>query len=59
MAVCHGCMGRGWIETAGGALVHICPICKGSGWLPDIASDSTSLGIATPEEKAPVTYRSG
>ena len=39
---CHGCKGKGWVETAGGAMVHICPICKGTGWLPDASSTSTT-----------------
>ena len=28
--VCHGCEGRGWIETKDGQ-VKTCPVCGGSG----------------------------
>ena len=29
-AVCHGCDGKGWIETKDGQ-VKTCPVCNGSG----------------------------
>lgn len=30
-SMCNGCQGRGWIETGGGAYVHVCPVCRGTG----------------------------
>lgn len=39
---CHGCHGKGWVETAGGVLTHVCPICNGVGWLPAIYSTSAN-----------------
>ncbi len=28
---CHGCKGKGWVETLEGTMVHTCPVCKGDG----------------------------
>ncbi len=28
---CHGCKGKGWVETLAGTMVHTCPVCKGDG----------------------------
>ena len=28
---CHGCHGRGWVETQKGA--QLCPVCNGKGYL--------------------------
>ena len=47
---CHGCQGRGWVETAGGVMVHICPICKGSGWLPVVIDATTNTVVQKDEE---------
>lgn len=41
--MCHGCGGKGWVETAGGALTHICPICKGTGQV-GYTTDTTQIG---------------
>lgn len=31
---CHGCSGRGWVETSRGA--ERCPVCLGSGLYPPL-----------------------
>jgi len=36
---------KDWVETAGGACIHTCPICKfvfvkGPGWLPDVTTNT-------------------
>ena len=49
---CAGCEGR--CTVMAGALVDLCPRCRGSGWEPRTAKDrATRLGIA------PTTFRRG
>jgi hypothetical protein len=43
MKKCHGCKGKGWIETSDG-LPHVCPVCDGDGEIPD-EMETTPLPI--------------
>ena len=45
---CHGCSGKGWIETGSGVYVHICPVCRGTGWLPDATATQTAVPYKIP-----------
>ena len=40
---CYGCQGKGWVETACGVYAHLCPVCKGAGWLPGGVATDTGL----------------
>jgi len=40
---CNGCQGKGWVETAGGAIVHVCPLCHGAGWLKEQSNTSAPI----------------
>lgn len=53
MATCHGCNGKGWVETASGMLVHICPVCLGVGQLSGIIISSTSTVAPTGLNRCP------
>ncbi len=34
---CHGCIGKGWVDTQKGA--QTCPICRGKGYLDGTEND--------------------
>ena len=39
---CNGCKGKGWwVEAAGLAIVYVCPLCHGVGWLQEQYTIST------------------
>lgn len=56
---CHGCDGKGWVETAGGAMVHICPLCKGSGWAPTLITDQSNASSIPEPEQVVNVYQAG
>lgn len=48
MAACHGCAGKGWVETSD-KKAQTCPICNGSGQVKD--SNVGKGGGAQPGEE--------
>jgi len=56
MKTCHGCDGKGKMESAGNATDIECPVCGGTGTLPDtysieIAQNSPHLCPACAQER--------